>query len=155
MAVDGSRTSFQIFSLTVEVDLVFLRSLRGIVKLAELGTIFAAFVCFAVSHRPTFIAATCMEFVITFSLVLLYTLKLNKKLTMFFWPLIDIINSVFAAVILLILCLIAVSTYTLTSSLVGGITGLVAVGLWSWDGSMLFRRITFNQSRSVAGGTTQ
>ena len=49
---------------------------------------FVAFVCFAVASRPKYIAATCMEFVITFSLLLLYTLKLNKKLTLFFWPLV-------------------------------------------------------------------
>ncbi|XP_019900701.1 uncharacterized protein LOC105005771 isoform X1 [Esox lucius] len=147
MAVDGS---MRVLPLTMEVDFGFLRSLRGIVKLTELGTMFVAFVCFAAAFRPKYIAATCMEFVITFSFILLYTLKLNKKITLVFWPLIDVINSLFAAVFILVLSLIAVSTYTVTATLVGAIMGLVAAGLWCWDGSMLIKRITFNQPRSVA-----
>uniref|UniRef100_A0A8C7HGJ6 CKLF-like MARVEL transmembrane domain containing 3 n=1 Tax=Oncorhynchus kisutch TaxID=8019 RepID=A0A8C7HGJ6_ONCKI len=87
---------------------------------------FVACVCFAVASRPKYIAATCMEFVITFSLLLLYTLKLNKKLTLFFWPLVDLFNSLFAAVFILILSLIAVSTYTVTGTLGGGALSLIA-----------------------------
>jgi len=45
-------------------------------------------VCYAVASRPPYIAATCMEFIITFGFLLLYLLKLNKMFTFFFWPLI-------------------------------------------------------------------
>lgn len=47
-----------------------------------------AFVCFAVASRPKYIAATALEFLITLLLLLLYMLKLNKRLTFFFWPLV-------------------------------------------------------------------
>uniref|UniRef100_A0AAZ3P044 MARVEL domain-containing protein n=1 Tax=Oncorhynchus tshawytscha TaxID=74940 RepID=A0AAZ3P044_ONCTS len=119
------------------------------------GTMFVAFVCFAVASRPKYIAATCMEFVITFSLLLLYTLKLNKKLTLFFWPLVDLFNSLFAAVFILILSLLAVSTYTVTGTLGGGIVGFIATDLWCVDGYMLFKRVTFNQPRTAATGTVK
>uniref|UniRef100_A0A4W5MJB1 Chemokine like factor n=1 Tax=Hucho hucho TaxID=62062 RepID=A0A4W5MJB1_9TELE len=155
MTDNCSRTRSNIPSLTMEVDSAFLRSLRGVLKLAEMGTMFVAFVCFAVASRPKYIAATCMEFVITFSLLLLYTLKLNKKLTLFFWPLVDLFNSLFAAVFILILSLIAVSTYTVTGTLGGGIVGFIATGLWCVDGYMLFKRITFNQPRTEATGTVK
>ncbi|KAL1007085.1 hypothetical protein UPYG_G00081690 [Umbra pygmaea] len=155
MTENSSKTSINIPSLTMEVDAAFLRSLRGILKLAELGAMFVAFVCFAVAFRPQYIAATCMEFVITCSLILLYTLKLNKKLTLFFWPLIDVMNSLFAAVFIFFLSLIAVSTYTVKSTLGGGILGLVAAALWCWDGYMIFKRITFNQLRTAECHTTK
>lgn len=47
-----------------------------------------AFVCFAAASRPPYIAATVLEFLITAVLLLLYTLKLTKRLTFFFWPLV-------------------------------------------------------------------
>ncbi|XP_029577660.1 chemokine-like factor isoform X1 [Salmo trutta] len=165
MADDCSKTTSNLPSLTMEVDTAFLRSLRGVLKLVEMGTMSVAFVCFAVASRPKYIAATCMEFVITFSLLLLYTLKLNKKLTLFFWPLVvrnllnystsftDLFNSLFAAVFILILSLIAVSTYTVTGTLGGGIVGFIATGLWCVDGYVLFKRVTFNQPRTAATGT--
>nr|XP_029497139.1 chemokine-like factor [Oncorhynchus nerka] len=155
MTGDCSKTTSNIPSLPMEVDTAFLRSLRGVLKLAEMGTMFVACVCFAVASRPKYIAATCMEFVITFSLLLLYTLKLNKKLTLFFWPLVDLFNSLFAAVFILIPSLIAVSTYTVTGTLGGGIVGFIATGLWGVDGCMLFKRVTFNQPRTAATGTVK
>ncbi|MGH0122763.1 UNVERIFIED_CONTAM: hypothetical protein FKN15_004345 [Acipenser sinensis] len=52
-------------------------------------TNFIAFICFVtVSGTASYVAATWMEIVISFLFFLLYLLKLNKKLTVFFWPLI-------------------------------------------------------------------
>lgn len=110
-----------------------------------------AFVCFTVASRPKYIAATVLEFVVTLLLVLLYVLKLNKRLTFFFWPLVvgdsqhgtaisslfsrlccscsvlssslqDAFNSVFAAVYFIVLSLMALATHTVTGTLVGGVS---------------------------------
>ncbi|XP_053473061.1 chemokine-like factor [Ictalurus furcatus] len=129
----------------VEVDLSFLKSKRGLLKITELVVLFVAFVCFAVASRPPYISATCMEFIITLALLILYLLKLHKSLSFFFWPLIDVFNSFFAALFLCIISLVAVSTYTTTGTLVGGIMGFVAVVLWCVDGYYILRKITFNQ----------
>uniref|UniRef100_A0A672G6L3 MARVEL domain-containing protein n=1 Tax=Salarias fasciatus TaxID=181472 RepID=A0A672G6L3_SALFA len=157
----------------VEMDTSFLRSRRGIVKLAEMGTLFVAFVCFAVACLPQHIAATVLEFFITLFLLLLYLLRLNKRLTLFFWPLVvshiprhkltklhkvvqelrmrkccnfqlfffsrvclfvspkDLFNSTFAAVYLIVLGLIALTTYTVTGVLVGGVRSVSFI--WSCD----------------------
>uniref|UniRef100_A0AAR2K6R1 MARVEL domain-containing protein n=1 Tax=Pygocentrus nattereri TaxID=42514 RepID=A0AAR2K6R1_PYGNA len=111
--------------------------------------LFVAFVCFAVAARPPYIAATCVEFIVTLALVLLYLLKLNKTITFFFWPLIDVFNSVFAATFILIISIMALSTYTVQGTLAGGIASLVAVVLWFVDGFHLFKKITFNQPRGA------
>ncbi|XP_076856823.1 chemokine-like factor isoform X2 [Brachyhypopomus gauderio] len=107
-------------------------------------TFFVALVCFSVASRPPYVAATCMELCITLALFLLYLLKLNKLLTFFFWPLIDVFNSLFAAVFICIISLVAVFTYTIKGTLVGGLMGLVASALCSLDGYYLFKTITFN-----------
>ncbi|XP_041639430.1 chemokine-like factor [Cheilinus undulatus] len=135
---------------SMEVDIAFLKSKRGILKAAEMGTLFVAFVCFSVVSAPGFITATVLEFLITLFLLLLYMLKFNKRLTFFFWPLVDVINSVFAALFFIVLSPLALTTYTATGTLVGGIVGLLTVGLLCADGYTLFRKITFNNPRREA-----
>ncbi|XP_059213398.1 chemokine-like factor [Centropristis striata] len=142
MSEDQNRTT------TMEVDAAFIKSKRGILKVAELGTLFVGFVCFATAATPKFTAATALEFLITLFLVLLYLFKLNKKLTFFFWPLVDVFNSVFAAVYFVILSILALVTYTVTGMLVGGIVGLLTAGLLCADTYMLFKNITLNNRRS-------
>ncbi|XP_057203140.1 chemokine-like factor [Triplophysa rosa] len=130
---------------TMEIDLDLLKSTKGLLKIAEVVSVFVALVCYAVASRPPYIAATCMEFFITLGFLLLYLLKLNKMFTFIFWPLIDVFNSFFAAALMFILSLLAVSTYRLKGTLGGGIVGLVAVALWCLDGYLLFKKITFNK----------
>ncbi|XP_070765853.1 proteolipid protein 2 [Enoplosus armatus] len=133
---------------TMDVDKAFLKSKRGILKVAEMVTLLVAFVCFTVASTPKFIAATMLEFLITLLLVLLYTLKLNKRLTFFFWPLIDVFNSVFAAVYLIILSLMALTTFTVAGAVVGGIVGLMSAGLLCVDSYTIIKNITLNKPRS-------
>uniref|UniRef100_A0A3B3VEY5 Chemokine like factor n=1 Tax=Poecilia latipinna TaxID=48699 RepID=A0A3B3VEY5_9TELE len=132
---------------TVAVDAAFLKSRRGIVKVAEMGTLLVAFVCFAVASTPKYLTATLLEFLITLLLLLLYLLKLNKRITFLFWP-IDVFNSVFAAIYLLVLSLMALTSNPVTGALVGGVVSLISAGLLFVDSYTLFRNITFNKSRN-------
>ncbi|KAF1392751.1 hypothetical protein PFLUV_G00031310 [Perca fluviatilis] len=142
MSEEDNRTT------TMEVDTTFIKSKRGILKVAEMVTLLVAFVCFAVASTPRYIAATMLEFLITSLLLALYMFKVNKRLTFFFWPLIDVFNSVFAAVYFIVLSLVALTTYTFTGTLAGGIVGLMSAGLLCVDSYMLFKNITFNNRRS-------
>ncbi|XP_035011502.1 chemokine-like factor [Hippoglossus stenolepis] len=132
---------------SMDVDVAFLKSKRGILKAAEMVTLFAAFVDFTVVSTPKYITATVLELLITSLLLSLYLFKLNKRLTFFFWPLVDVFNSVFAVFYFLVLSLLAMITHTVTGMLVGGIFTLVLAALFSADGYILFRNITFNQPR--------
>ncbi|TRZ03608.1 hypothetical protein DNTS_007871, partial [Danionella cerebrum] len=105
----------------MEVDLSLLKSTKGLLKISEMVCVFVAFVSFTVASRPPYIAATCMEFFITLGFFLLYLLKLNKTSVFFFWPLVDVFNSFFAAALMCILSLVAVSTYTVKATLSGGV----------------------------------
>ncbi|XP_051235818.1 proteolipid protein 2 [Dicentrarchus labrax] len=137
-------------SPSMDVDIAFLKSKRGILKVAEMVTLFVAFVCFTVAATPKYTTATVLEFLITLLLLLLYVLKLNKRLTFFFWPLIDMFNSVFATFYFTVLSLMALATYTVTGTLVGGIVGLMSAGLLFVDSYTLFKNITFNNLRREA-----
>ena len=58
------------------------------VWLASQVMAFVAFVCFAVASPPVYMAAMAMELLVTLALLLLYLLKLHRKFTLFFWPLV-------------------------------------------------------------------
>ncbi|XP_032415807.1 chemokine-like factor [Xiphophorus hellerii] len=133
---------------TVDVDAAFLKSRRGIIKVAEMGTLFVAFVCFAVASTPKYLTATLLEFLITLLLLLLYLLKLNKRITFLFWPIVDVFNSVFAAIYFLVLSLMALISSSVTGALVGGAVSLISAGLLFVDSYTLFRNITFNKPRN-------
>lgn len=133
---------------TVDVNYAFLKSKRGVVKIAELVTLFVAFVCFAAASTPKYTVATVLEFLITSLLLLLYLLKLNKRLTFLFWPLVDFFNSIFAAVYFTILSLMALTSHPVRGALVGGIVCFISVGLLCVDSFTLFKKITFNKPRN-------
>ncbi|XP_027869704.1 chemokine-like factor [Xiphophorus couchianus] len=133
---------------TVDVDAAFLKSRRGIIKVAEMGTLFVAFVCFAVASTPRYLTATLLEFLITLLLLLLYLLKLNKRITFLFWPIVDVFNSVFAAIYFLVLSLMVLISSSVTGALVGGAVSLISAGLLFVDSYTLFRNITFNKPRN-------
>uniref|UniRef100_A0A671LKG5 MARVEL domain-containing protein n=1 Tax=Sinocyclocheilus anshuiensis TaxID=1608454 RepID=A0A671LKG5_9TELE len=66
----------------------------------------------------------------------------------------DVFNSFFAAALMCILSLVAVSTYTVKGTLSGGIVGFVAAALWSLDGYVLFKKFTFNKPRTTTEAQT-
>ncbi|XP_008308198.1 chemokine-like factor [Cynoglossus semilaevis] len=137
-------------SNSVEVDTAFLRTKRAMLKGGEMVTLCVALVSFALGSRPRFITASVLEIVITSLLLMLYLLKLNKRLTLFFWPFVDFFNSVFAAVYLVVLGLMALTTYSYAGTLAGGIAFFVAALLFFIDSYMLFRNVTLNKPRNEA-----
>uniref|UniRef100_A0A3B5KPJ7 MARVEL domain-containing protein n=1 Tax=Takifugu rubripes TaxID=31033 RepID=A0A3B5KPJ7_TAKRU len=109
--------------LLADLDVSFFKSKRGLLKVSQLGTLFVALVCFAVTVKATYVAATGLEFLVTALMVLFYILKLNKTITFFFWPL-DVCNSVFAAIYFCILSLMVLSTQRVVGALLGGVRDL-------------------------------
>ncbi|XP_067854274.1 CKLF-like MARVEL transmembrane domain-containing protein 3 isoform X1 [Heptranchias perlo] len=109
----------------MEVNFVFLNSKRSVLKIAELVAAFVTFVSFASSSSGVFIAVPLMEILITSAFYLLYLLKLDSKLTLLFWPLMDAANSVFASVLLLIVCICAVASKVTTGVLTGSVLSFI------------------------------
>ncbi|XP_075877251.1 proteolipid protein 2 [Nelusetta ayraudi] len=137
----------------LEMNTNFIKTKRGMLKVAEMSTFFVAFVCFTAVLHLKYSAAAALEFLMTMFMLLWYLFKLNKMLTFFCWPLVDLFNSMFAALYFTVLSSMALTSYRVTGALLGGIFGLVAVGLLCVDGFLLFRCITFNQPRSPTSPT--
>ncbi|XP_067905963.1 chemokine-like factor [Heterodontus francisci] len=132
----------------MEVNLLFLKSKRSILKIAEMVGAFVAFVSFAASTSGVFIAVPLMELLITLAFYLLYLLKLDSKLTILFLPLMDSVNSAFAAVLLLIVCIAALVGKVTAGVITGSVFGFIAVALYIADTVIMYRLITFNQSKT-------
>ncbi|XP_053255648.1 chemokine-like factor [Podarcis raffonei] len=130
----------------VEVNYLFLHSVRGGLKIARMLVAFMAIICFAVNRsHEAFLALVIIEFVITLLFFLLYLLNLQKKLNFLFWPLADAFNSLVGALFLFIVGLCATVIKTVVETLVGGVFCLILCALCIIDAAFLLRKITFNQ----------
>ncbi|NXE76792.1 CKLF factor, partial [Cochlearius cochlearius] len=125
------------------VDRGFPRSPRGVVKIARALVALVTFLCFAASRsHGAYTALAVMEAVITALFLLLYALKLDRRMSWLFWPLADIFNSVVAALFLLVVCLFAVIVKTNNGTLAGGVFGLVLLVLCVVDAVLLSQKIS-------------
>ncbi|XP_038662159.1 chemokine-like factor [Scyliorhinus canicula] len=132
----------------MEVNFLFVKSKRSALKIAEMIIAFVAFVSFAASSSGVFIAVPLMEIIITLGFYILYLLKLDTKTTLLFWPLMDSVNSVFAALLLLIICIAAVVSRITAGVITGSVFGFIAVALYVADAYVMCRLITFNQRKT-------
>ncbi|KAL2300404.1 hypothetical protein Nmel_012377 [Mimus melanotis] len=132
----------------MEVDRAFLRSPRGSLKISRTVVALAALISFVASGaREAYAALAGMETGINFLFLLLYLLKLDARMRFLFWPLADILNSVIAALFLLIVSLFAIIIKTNRGTLAGGVLGLVLLVLCLVDAILLWKKISLDKAR--------
>ncbi|KAM4638276.1 chemokine-like factor [Amazona ochrocephala] len=131
----------------VEVDSTFPRSPRGSIKIVRMLLAWGMFLCFLIARSlGTYTALAGMELLISTLFFLLYLLKLDKKMTWLFWPLADILNSVIAALFLLVVCLFAVVIKSNKGTLAGGVFGFILLIVCVVD-AVVFWKISFGGRR--------
>ncbi|NXA76056.1 CKLF factor, partial [Thryothorus ludovicianus] len=130
------------------VDRAFLRSARGALKIARTLVALITLLCFVASGaRGAYTALAAMETVITVLFLLLYLLSLDARMRCLFWPLADILNSVIAALFLLVVCLFAVIVKSNKGTLAGGVFGLILLVLCIVDVVLLSKKISLDKAR--------
>ncbi|NXQ22421.1 CKLF factor, partial [Peucedramus taeniatus] len=108
----------------------------------------AALLCFVASGaHDAYTALAGMETVITVLFLLLYLLRLDTRMRCLFWPLADIINSVIAALFLLVVGLFAIIIKTNKGTLAGGVLGLMLLVLCIVDVVLLCKKISLDKAR--------
>ncbi|XP_027557771.1 chemokine-like factor [Neopelma chrysocephalum] len=132
----------------LELDRAFARSPRGALKIARALLAVATFLCFLASNaHEAYAALAGLEMGITLLFLLLYMLKLDAKMRWLFWPLADILNSVIAALFLLVVCLFAVIVKSNKGTLAGGVLGLILLVLCVVDTVLLCKKISLARPR--------
>ncbi|NXO44353.1 CKLF factor, partial [Locustella ochotensis] len=130
------------------VDRAFPRSTRGALKIARTLVALAALICFVASGaREAYAALAGMETVITVLFLLLYLLRLDTRMRCLFWPLADILNSVVAALFLLVVGLFAIIVKTNKGTLAGGVLVFILLVLCLADVVLLCKKIRLDKAR--------
>ncbi|XP_060254355.1 chemokine-like factor isoform X1 [Ovis aries] len=100
---------------------------------------------FILAQAPEpYIVITGFEVTSTFFFILLYILRLDRLIRCLFWPLLDIINSVVAAVFMIVVSVLALIPETTIYTVLGGVFGLAASVFSIADGALIYRKLLLN-----------
>ncbi|XP_008700740.1 chemokine-like factor isoform X1 [Ursus americanus] len=125
----------------------FCFSVKGHVKMLRLALNVTSMTFFIIAQAPEpYIVITGFEVTVTFFFIMLYILRLDRLIACLFWPLLDIINSVIAAIFMIIISVLALLPETTTFIVLGGVFGLLAAVCCIADGVLIYRKLLFNPS---------
>ncbi|MEE6520494.1 hypothetical protein FKM82_018409 [Ascaphus truei] len=71
-----------------------------------------------------------------------YSSKLNEQLKGIYWPLLDFVRCVTAAIIYFVVSLVAVSNYTCAASKAAAVLGFIATIIFAFDFYLTFNDLT-------------
>nr|XP_009673033.1 PREDICTED: CKLF-like MARVEL transmembrane domain-containing protein 3 [Struthio camelus australis] len=116
----------------------FQRGLRRCTALRRLARghwvlSFIIFICCIASSAASFMIAPLLEFLVALFLFFAYASKLNEKFKGLYWPLMDFLRCVTAAIIYFAISIAAVSKYTDRASKAAGVFGFIATIVFAID----------------------
>uniref|UniRef100_A0ABK0L984 Chemokine-like factor n=1 Tax=Rattus norvegicus TaxID=10116 RepID=A0ABK0L984_RAT len=122
----------------------FCLSLKCFVKTLRLVVTVASMIFFIVAQAPEpYIVITGFEVTIILFLIALYMCSLDKTMRSFFWPLLDVINSVVTTLFMLIVSVSALIPETSTMIMVGGVFGFLTVICTVADCALMCQKLRF------------
>ncbi|XP_047566156.1 chemokine-like factor isoform X4 [Lutra lutra] len=125
----------------------FCFSVKGHVKILRLALSVTSMTFFIIGQAPEpYIVITGFEVTVIFFFIILYILRLDRLIACLFWPLLDILNSVIAAIFLVIISVLALLPETTRVIALGGVFGILAGVCCLADGVLIYRKLLFNPS---------
>ncbi|XP_005876405.1 PREDICTED: chemokine-like factor isoform X3 [Myotis brandtii] len=125
----------------------FCCSVKGFVKMLRLALTATSMTLFILTQAPEpYIVITGFEVTIILFFIILYMLRLDRIITFLFWPLLDILNSLVAAIFMIIISVLALIPETTKYTVLGGVFGLLAVVCCIADAALIYRKLLFNPS---------
>uniref|UniRef100_A0A8C6NF61 Uncharacterized protein n=1 Tax=Melopsittacus undulatus TaxID=13146 RepID=A0A8C6NF61_MELUD len=94
---------------------------------------FIIFICYIASQATSFMMAPLLEFLLALFLFFAYASKLNEKFKGLYWPLMDFLRCVTAAIIYFAISIAAVSKYNDGASKAAGVFGFIATIVYAID----------------------
>ncbi|KFO90743.1 CKLF-like MARVEL transmembrane domain-containing protein 3, partial [Buceros rhinoceros silvestris] len=94
---------------------------------------FIIFICYIASVPTAFMMAALLEFLLALFLFFAYASKLNEKFKGLYWPLMDFLRCVTAAIIYFAISIAAVSKYSDGASKAAGVFGFIATIVYAID----------------------
>ncbi|XP_077144513.1 CKLF-like MARVEL transmembrane domain-containing protein 3 isoform X1 [Ranitomeya variabilis] len=116
----------------------FLASRKGQLLLGEWVVSLVTFICYVASTAVALMSVPLIEFLWALFTFFAYSTKLNKQLKGIFWPLLDFIRCVSAAIIYFVISLVAVSKYSCATSKAAAVLGFIATIVYAFDFYIIF-----------------
>ncbi|XP_072823602.1 CKLF-like MARVEL transmembrane domain-containing protein 3 [Vicugna pacos] len=116
----------------------FLCSLKGRLLLAETGLSFITFICYVASSASAFLMAPLLEFLLALYFLFADAMQLNDKWQGLFWPMMDFLRCVTAALIYFAISITAVAKYSDGASKAAGVFGFFATIVFAIDFYLIF-----------------
>ncbi|CAJ0955774.1 unnamed protein product [Ranitomeya imitator] len=116
----------------------FLASRKGQLLLGEWVVSLITFICYVASTAVALMSVPLIEFLWALFTFFAYSTKLNKQLKGIFWPLLDFIRCVSAAIIYFVISLVAVSKYSCAASKAAAVLGFIATIVYAFDFYIIF-----------------
>lgn len=116
----------------------FLASRKGQLLLAEWVVSLITFICYVASTAVGLMTVPLIEFLWALFTFFAYSTKLNEQLKGIFWPLLDFIRCVSAAIIYFVISLVAVSKYSCGASKAAAVLGFIATIVYAFDFYVIF-----------------
>ncbi|XP_021026263.1 chemokine-like factor isoform X1 [Mus caroli] len=133
----------------------FCCTLKCFVKFLRLVVTVASMIFFIVGQAPEpYIVITGFEVTIIFCFLVLYTCGLDKIMRSFFWPLLDVINSMVTALCMLIVSVLALIPETSTKTILGGVFGFLTVTCTIADCALMCQKLRFHPRHSYKEKST-
>ncbi|XP_040265861.1 CKLF-like MARVEL transmembrane domain-containing protein 3 [Bufo bufo] len=134
----------------------FLASRKGQLLLAEWVVSLITFICYVASTAAALMTVPLIEFLWALFTFFAYSMKLNEQLKGIFWPLLDFIRCVSAAIIYFVISLVAVSKYSCGASKAAAVLGFIATIVYAFDFYITFNDlIQFLKKGDPADGEPQ
>ncbi|MEE6499830.1 hypothetical protein FKM82_003603 [Ascaphus truei] len=122
------------------LDVQFFKKTLGIIKLVQLvAALISCFIFICFTCNGIYVLTFAIESIISGVFVLLYLTKLNQKIKIFFWPVIDFFNSMCAVPFLVYASVYSIYTYNDINIIAASMFGLVAAVAASVNSVILFR----------------
>lgn len=115
----------------------FWNTQKGVLLFAEIIVCLVILICFSIS-APKYSSLSVAEEIIAVFFLVLYSCNLHTKITIVNWPWCDFFRTFIAAILFLITSIVVLTERGNLSTIIAGVLGLIATGIFIYDASVTF-----------------
>uniref|UniRef100_W5NC21 Proteolipid protein 2 n=1 Tax=Lepisosteus oculatus TaxID=7918 RepID=W5NC21_LEPOC len=128
----------------------YIRTRKGTILAAEIFLGLIILICYAASRYGGYTAVAICEMVFAIIFFVIFMMDLDKQFTVLHWPWTDFFRAVIGAALYLITSLICVISTGDGARTAGGVFGLVAGILYSYDSYLSFLSLRASRQHTAA-----
>ncbi|XP_058877520.1 proteolipid protein 2-like [Acipenser ruthenus] len=128
----------------------YIRTRKGMILAVEIFLCLVILICYAASHYGGYSAVAICELIFAVVFLVVFTLRLDQQFKVISWVWSDLIRAVIGALLFLITSLISVIGGGDGARIAGGVFGLLAAVLFSYDSYISYLAIKTSKHTPTA-----